>query len=85
MVRAKYMKREQTQVDMILAALQSGARITHLDAIHRFGCSRLAARISDIRKLGHDVKTRMVATSAGAHIAEYWLEPPSEPQGRLNL
>ena len=79
------MKRERSQVEMILEALQSGARLTHLDAISRFGCARLAARIADIRALGHDVKTRMIATTNGAHIAEYWIEPPQDPQGRLNL
>lgn len=80
------MKRERSQVDMILEALQSGARLTPIDALNRFGCFRLGARIWQIRnEMGIDVKSKMVQTSDGASVAEYWIEPPQDPQGRLNL
>jgi DNA (cytosine-5)-methyltransferase 1 len=47
--------------------------ITHLEAQHLFGCSRLAARVQELRRMGHDVKSRMVETPSGKRVAEYWL------------
>lgn len=31
--------------------------ITHVEALTLFGCGRLAARIDDLRKLGHNIIT----------------------------
>jgi hypothetical protein len=38
-----------SQSRAILTALQAGDTLTHLEAERRFGCSRIAARIADIR------------------------------------
>lgn len=45
-----------TQCDMIIRYLQDHGSITQLDALREFGCMRLAARISDIRKRGHGIR-----------------------------
>jgi hypothetical protein len=73
------MKREASQRNMILEALQAGEHLTAIDALSRFGCFRLGARIWEIRnELGYDVKMKLVETSNGAHVAEYWIE--TQPQ-----
>lgn len=61
-----------SQRDAILAALQRGDRLTQLDALQRFGCSRLAARIAEIKKLGHPVVMRWVSKGKKT-FAEYYL------------
>lgn len=39
-----------TQVKLILDYMRDGNEITSLEAVGKFGCMRLAARIADIRK-----------------------------------
>jgi hypothetical protein len=73
------MKREASQRNMILEALQAGEHLTAIDALSRFGCFRLGARIWEIRnELGIDVKMKLVETTGGAHVAEYWIEPQQQ-------
>jgi hypothetical protein len=60
----------RTQVDRILAHLQSGRSITPLGALRRFGCFRLAARVRDLRKAGISVRSSMVRRN-GKHYARY--------------
>lgn len=62
---------KQTQRTKILSALQSGARLTPLDAWKRYGCERLAARIYDLTREGYAIDKRMVKTGSGAYVAEY--------------
>ena len=47
-----------TQTQKIRAALESGESITPLDALQKFGCMRLAARIKDLRVEGLPIETR---------------------------
>ena len=63
----------QSQTNQILEALEAGYRITPLDALNRFGCFRLGARIYDLRRAGHAISKRMVKTASGKRIAEYSL------------
>jgi hypothetical protein len=46
-----------TQTEQIRAHLLSGRDITPLEALDRYGCFRLAARVSDLRATGLDVQT----------------------------
>lgn len=79
------MSRTTSQRDMILEALQAGEHLTAIDALSRFGCFRLGARIWEIRKeLGYDVRTKLVETPGGAHVAEYWIEV-NQGQQRLAI
>ena len=63
-----------TQTREILEHLQGLGRgkITPLEALHNFGCFRLASRINDLRKEGHDIKTTMIEQN-GKRFAEYSL------------
>lgn len=45
----------QSQAGQILLHLQSGNTITPLEALHKFNCFRLGARIFDIREHGFNI------------------------------
>jgi hypothetical protein len=63
---------KKTQNELILDYLQKGKSITPLDALNKFGCFRLAARISDLRKDGLNIATKYV-TKEGKNYASYRL------------
>lgn len=64
-----------TQTEAIRAALESGMELTPLDALERYGCFRLAARIDELRELGLQIET--VIEKAGAkRYARYRLIGP---------
>ena len=44
-----------TQERAILAHLRAGRSITPLEALRRFGCLRLGARVYDLRRRGHKI------------------------------
>lgn len=46
-----------TQTEMILADLKAGNSISSLEALKRYGCFRLAARINDLRNQGFTIHT----------------------------
>jgi hypothetical protein len=50
----------ESQTHCILEHLKNGRQLTALEALNLFGCFRLAARISDIKRKGHNVKSEMV-------------------------
>ena len=65
----------QTQAERILAALLAGESLTSLDALGRFGCARLASRVSDLKRRGHAITSKLVETSNGKRVAQYRLAP----------
>lgn len=65
----------RTQCDRIKYHLLKGGELTQLDALNRYGCSRLASRIHDLKaREGMDIKKRMVKTPGGARVAAYYTE-----------
>ena len=42
-------------------------------AWHQYNVYRLAARVFELREEGHDIRTYMIETPGGKHIAQYWL------------
>ena len=50
----------KTQCDEILGYMKHHTMITPVDALTRFGCFRLAARIYDLRNQGHTIDTLQV-------------------------
>lgn len=66
-------KSGEAQCAMILKALRNGERLTQLDAYTRFNCTRLGARIYDIKQLGHKIEKQMVVVASGKRVAEYRL------------
>lgn len=61
-----------TQNQQILAYLEKGKVITPIEALNKFGCFRLAARISDLRKEGLNIATKIM-TKDGKTYASYKL------------
>ena len=51
--------------------------ITAIDALREAGCFRLAARISDLREAGYDIKSEMIALDNGKRVARYTLATPT--------
>ena len=58
----------------ILKYLIEGNSITPLEALQKFGCFRLGARIWDLKKLGFLIDSKLVTTQSGKHIAQYKLK-----------
>jgi len=50
-----------SQNAMIRKALEDGETLTPLDAMRRFGCMRLGARVWDLRRQGLAIESQMVA------------------------
>lgn len=65
--------RSESQVKRILAYLLDGNSITGLDALKKFGCMRLPARISDIKARGYLVYSEFVTGPNGKKYKKYYL------------
>jgi len=50
----------ETQKNEIRKYLEKGKSITAIEALRRFGCFRLAARISNLKDEGMDIRTEIV-------------------------
>ena len=62
-----------SHTESILALLQNGKSITAIQALEKFGCFRLAARIANLRDAGVPVITQMVNIN-GSRFAKYSLK-----------
>jgi lysozyme family protein len=49
------MKTKRSQEDRILRHLERGRGLTALQALEKFGCMRLSARILDLRRAGYNI------------------------------
>lgn len=65
---------QSSQSAQILAYLKEGNSITPLEALQKFGCLRLAARISDLRADNHKIETKQHRTENGKTVAQYTLK-----------
>ena len=67
----------QTQCERLLEHLKLGLPLTAHRALYGYSCLRLAARMWDLRQMGHQIERRMVEvpTRDGrrARVAEYTL------------
>ena len=61
-----------TQTEQIVNALEAGEGITAIDALERWGCFRLAARIGELRQEGYNIITKTIKRN-GKQYAEYRL------------
>jgi hypothetical protein len=66
----------ETQTAQILAHLKTGRSITPIDALNKYGCFRLGARIYDLKQDGHNIYREMVETDSGKRVASYTLVQP---------
>lgn len=70
--------RANAQAEQILAELRRRNNeglggLTPREAQELFGCMRLAARVHELKRDGHNIQKRMVATPGGATVASYYL------------
>ena len=56
-----------SQSQQILEHLESGETLTPAEALQSFGCFRLAARIADLRRDGHDIETILIRNGRAAY------------------
>ncbi len=63
-----------SQTNQIYMSLINGHKITALQALRRFDCLRLGARIFELREQGHLIESRLIKTKSGKHVAQYWME-----------
>ena len=64
----------QTQNQAILAYLETGARLTPLEALERFGCFRLSGRILELRRQGWNIASELIQVGQ-KRVAQYRLCP----------
>ena len=67
-----------SQNKQILKYLQDGNSITPIEALNKFDCLRLAARISDLRDKGFNIDTIEEIGTNGKRYARYVYIPKSE-------
>ena len=60
-----------SQNKQIAAYLNKGRKLTTIDALNKFGCFRLAARISDLRNNGMSIVTKTIKLDNNKQIAQY--------------
>lgn len=63
----------ESQKEQIKKYLIAGNEITPIEALNRFGCFRLGARIYDLKREGMDIKTAMIYNGTKKY-ACYFLE-----------
>ena len=68
--------KKETQKQMILNALKSGASLTQLDVYeYPYRCKRLAAVVNVLRNEGHNIITKHIKNGKGKTYGEYRLIP----------
>lgn len=60
-----------SQTTQIQKHLEKGKSLTAIQALNKYGCFRLAARIADLRNDGMNIKTTIVKLKNNKHIATY--------------
>lgn len=73
-------KHKASQGELILDYLKQGNSITPLEALNRFGCLRLGARIYELKKANYQIEMVLKETPTGKHVAEYRLKETVNPQ-----
>ena len=59
-----------SQSKQILNYLKSGNKLNPLQALKKFGCFRLGARIFDLKEQGHNIESTLI-TKKGKTFSEY--------------
>lgn len=60
-----------SQTTQIQKHLEKGKSLTPIEALNKFGCFRLAARIADLRNQGLNIKTTIIKLKNNKQIASY--------------
>ena len=63
----------KSQNKQIAAHLKRGHKLTAIEALHEFGCLRLAARINDLKAQGFPIESRTICVGAERkRVAQYY-------------
>lgn len=73
-----------SQIKKIRHYLESGGRLTPIDALNKFNCFRLAAVVFNLREDGLPVKTKTIKDGQKSY-AEYYLEHPTGNKDQYKL
>ena len=63
-----------SQNQQIANYLNKGKKLTTLQALEKFGCFRLAARIADLRNNGMNIATKTIKLENNKIVAQYSLK-----------
>lgn len=63
-----------SQCAQIREWLQSGKKLTSLEALMRFGCLRLASRIHDLRERGLNIHAERIQVPSGKYVTQYSIQ-----------
>ena len=66
-------RESRSQTDRILEYMLEGHAITPLEALNKFGCLRLGARIADIKARGYLVYSEFVTTASEKKVKKYYM------------
>lgn len=69
-----YPRSSQAQLWTLLEALRRGERLTVLTALDRYKVFACSQRMTELRKLGWPISSKMVEVESGKHVAQYTLE-----------
>ena len=72
-----------SQLNAILSHLKAGRPITAGTALGKFGCFRLAARIYDLKQMGHEIASTRVETKDKKKVSQYSMISQSEKSNGL--
>lgn len=67
-------KQSQSQNKRLLDFFEAGGKITQLEALNRFGCCRLSARIYDLRDRGHKIESEFITVPSGKRVKQYFMK-----------
>lgn len=67
------MSSNKSQCDKILRYMQNGHTITPLEALRKFGCFRLGARVYNLKQRGYRVQSSWVTEVSGKRFKSYWM------------
>ena len=62
----------KSQNQRVKEHLEKGFSITPIDALNNYGIFRLGARIYDLKRMGMNIETRILAKGK-KHFAEYYI------------
>ena len=62
-----------SQSKLVLEHLRRNSNLTAIEALQRYDTFRLAARIADLRKQGHNIVTHAIELQNGKRVACYSL------------
>ncbi len=64
--------------------LESGGKLTPIDALDKFGCFRLAAVVHNLREEGLEVETKIIKNGQKS-FAQYYLKNPTGNKDQYKL